>query len=902
MNVKKLTVIAVVLALFATFLVIPAAADEATVVTTAEELAQFMANGGEAKLGTDIELTEEINAIKVSNDVDIVIDLAGHTLTDTKSEWYALWNGSLTVKDTVGGGQFNQWVYVCNAEFILEGGTVSYLGIYECASAVINGGTVSGVSMWKDPDCEPSGKANLTIADGGVVANIAVIDVVGDNFRFGSDPVADLPDGYSATDMGDGTWVIAVNALEGTGTERDPYLIKDVYDLKHLRGMVNGGELPEGTHVSLEADIDLGNNEWVPIGTSSNPFMGIFDGNEHTVSNLKCTGNTGFWGFFGKVMDQDNGVTGGVIRNLNIENATLTGTWPVGAVAANAYTGAIDNCHVSGTIALTGTHYMGGINGYGYASISNCSVIGGEGTNSFIKGEVAYIGGIAGFVGEGGTTIDNCTVKNVVISTADCYAGGIAGIAHQGNKITNNTVADVTVTAVEGAEMVGLFAGNSVGDSSSPAIITGNTMSNTSGTIGEKEINTLWGTDRESVVDGEPFGVTDEDGVTTFYPTLEEALDEAQTGETVILYGNSVAEAPVDVSGITLDGNGHTITEGDNFTGTSLVVADGEKTIIRDLTVDMGDNATAGVSVTNTTGTIENLKVNGSGNDSYGLVVDGAEVNVNGIQTSGNALGGIYADSSTGSDTSLTVNNATIEEENSIVVENTGSNQTDVAVQSGSYNKVDVAENAGMTITGGSFTSDVSQYVASSAGGMDSNGNFVVHVHDTDKEIPAVGATCTEPGSTAGKACSTCDKVMVAPETVKAAGHKLTKTDAKAATCTEGGNVEYHTCSVCKKTFDAQGKELTVLTTDALGHDLTKVEAKAASYTAAGNIEHHICQTCGKYYAADGKTEITKESVVIEQLSDNPNTGSLSVAPVIALLVINAIGAGAVVAGKKRFF
>ena len=33
----------------------------------------------------------------------------------------------------------------------------------------------------------------------------------------------------------------------------------------------------------------------------------------------------------------------------------------------------------------------------------------------------------------------------------------------------------------------------------------------------------------------------------------------------------------------------------------------------------------------------------------------------------------------------------------------------------------------------------------------------------------------------------------------------------------------------------------------------------------------------------------------------NPATG-MTVAPVIALLVINAIGAGAVVAGKKRFF
>ena len=34
----------------------------------------------------------------------------------------------------------------------------------------------------------------------------------------------------------------------------------------------------------------------------------------------------------------------------------------------------------------------------------------------------------------------------------------------------------------------------------------------------------------------------------------------------------------------------------------------------------------------------------------------------------------------------------------------------------------------------------------------------------------------------------------------------------------------------------------------------------------------------------------------------NPATGALSMAPVMALLVINTIGAGALIAGKKRFF
>ena len=69
----------------------------------------------------------------------------------------------------------------------------------------------------------------------------------------------------------------------------------------------------------------------------------------------------------------------------------------------------------------------------------------------------------------------------------------------------------------------------------------------------------------------------------------------------------------------------------------------------------------------------------------------------------------------------------------------------------------------------------------------------------TEVEIPAVNATCTTPGSTAGVKCSVCDKVIIAPTVVEAKGHKYNEV-VTAPTCTAQGYTT-HTCSVCSDSY-----------------------------------------------------------------------------------------------------
>ena len=148
-------------------------------------------------------------------------------------------------------------------------------------------------------------------------------------------------------------------------------------------------------------------------------------------------------------------------------------------------------------------------------------------------------------------------------------------------------------------------------------------------------------------------------------------------------------------------------------------------------------------------------------------------------------------------------------------------------------------------------------------------------------KTPAQAATCTEPGNSEYYTCGNCGKFFsdeagkneIAKDSwvIKALGHKLTKTEAKAATCTEAGNNEYYTCATCNKFFsDADGKNEIAKDSwviKALGHKLTKTDAKAATCTEPGNSEYYTCGNCGKFFSdADGKNEIAKDSWVIKAL------------------------------------
>ncbi len=138
-----------------------------------------------------------------------------------------------------------------------------------------------------------------------------------------------------------------------------------------------------------------------------------------------------------------------------------------------------------------------------------------------------------------------------------------------------------------------------------------------------------------------------------------------------------------------------------------------------------------------------------------------------------------------------------------------------------------------------------------------------------------VAPTCTDKGTTTYTAKVTFETKDYTDtkdvQDIKALGHKLTKTAAKAATCTEPGNSEYYTCATCGKFFsDKDGKNEIVKDSwviKALGHKLTETPAVTPTCAAGGNNEYWTCSVCHKVFKADKTTETT---VAAETLAKDP--------------------------------
>ncbi len=205
--------------------------------------------------------------------------------------------------------------------------------------------------------------------------------------------------------------------------------------------------------IKLGADIDLAGYEWTPIGTrtldyvttfntDTKSFQGIFDGQGHTISNLKITDNnallynvagTTSLGFFSgisgnaKVMnvtfvDPVIEVTGA--KNLKVKKIQIG----VAVGSGVAATTSIDNVRVTGLTWNAEAQSGGGIVGIGY-NVTNCSVEGTVVTKNDVYGR--YFGGIAGTVRQINNTVTDFTGNTFsgTISGETKYPANLIGLA-----------------------------------------------------------------------------------------------------------------------------------------------------------------------------------------------------------------------------------------------------------------------------------------------------------------------------------------------------------------------------------------------------------------------------------------------------------------------------------------
>ena len=246
----------------------------------------------------------------------------------------------------------------------------------------------------------------------------------------------------NATDWqagGEYTYTVSLTAakdpgytIEGNGS----YTVTSADGLMHVADLVNGGKTD--INITLDKNIDLTGKGWTPIGTSfDNSYKGTFDGGGHTITGLAVTTNDQFVGLFGYLN------SAGTVKNVVMEGIQITSNHMfgcTGGVVGYSW-GTIENCSVSGSVS--GTVSVGGVVGTQWVgSITGCS------SSATVKGTVD-VGGVAGQTDFGATLTACYATGNVTIEIdpiKDIAGGGLVGLNGECSLLACYAIGNVTST------------------------------------------------------------------------------------------------------------------------------------------------------------------------------------------------------------------------------------------------------------------------------------------------------------------------------------------------------------------------------------------------------------------------------------------------------------------------
>ena len=261
----------------------------------------------------------------------------------------------------------------------------------------------------------------------------------------------------------DGSKLTASRLLEDPGYTDDGqgnYTVTSAEGLKNIAKLVNE-QWNLGINITLTSDIDLSGIDWTPIGIDYNhQYTGTFDGGGHTITGLAVTGSDNYAGLFGCIG------SGGKVKNVTLKDVKIESDNDMSDV--------------------------GGVAGYSYGNIENCSVSGsvsGSGMNGFAGGVVGY---------QSGGFLTGCSSSATV--NAGNIAGGVAGSTDRDATLTAcYATGDVTLESINSGSS---FAGGVVGDNTNRSTVIacyawGSVTGSGSGTIyvggvtGTNDVGTL---------------------------------------------------------------------------------------------------------------------------------------------------------------------------------------------------------------------------------------------------------------------------------------------------------------------------------------------------------------------------------------------------------------------------
>ena len=189
----------------------------------------------------------------------------------------------------------------------------------------------------------------------------------------------------------------------------------------------------------VDSDDDYWNDGagWQPIGSSSNRFDAIFDGNGYTIYNLFIDrGLARYVGLFGFT----NSST--VIRNADLRATDIRGDAYVGSLVGAMSYGAVFGSRAAGEVA--GFDYAGGLVGASFNGLISASY-----STARVSGD-DHVGGLVGWNGSGRIVAAYATGT----VSGDQYVGGLVGYQNRGS-----ITASYATGTVSGNDHIGGLAG-----------------------------------------------------------------------------------------------------------------------------------------------------------------------------------------------------------------------------------------------------------------------------------------------------------------------------------------------------------------------------------------------------------------------------------------------------------
>ena len=260
----------------------------------------------------------------------------------------------------------------------------------------------------------------------------------------------------NATDWqagGEYTYTVSLATARGYIIEDDgSYTVYNADGLMNIAELVNGGKTD--INITLDKNIDLTGKAWTPIGTDyDNSYKGTFDGGGHTITGLTFTTNDEFAGLFGWLN------RAGSVKNVVMEGVQITSNQiyggSIGGVVGYGW-GTIENCSVSGSVS--GTVYVGGVVGVQIGgSITGCS------SSATVKGMV-NVGGVAGQTNSNATMTACYATGNVTLEIApkkNIAGGSLVGMNAGSSLLACYATGNVTSTGSSTGQVhIGGFLGN----------------------------------------------------------------------------------------------------------------------------------------------------------------------------------------------------------------------------------------------------------------------------------------------------------------------------------------------------------------------------------------------------------------------------------------------------------